>query len=221
MTGTDGYAYRRRQMVEALERAGIRDRRVLDAMAVVPRHIFVPQRWRNRSYDESALTIGQGQTISQPFIVARMTEVARLRQDDKVLEIGTGSGYQASVLSHLVRFVFTVERIPELAREAKDRLDSLGIENVSVKVMDGSLGWSAQGPYNAILVTAGAPEVPRPLLSQLAEGGRMVVPVGELEEQDLVVVERRGESFVTRELGRATFVPLIGRFGWRNGGGEA
>jgi protein-L-isoaspartate(D-aspartate) O-methyltransferase len=221
MVGTDGYAYRRRQMVEGLERAGIRDSRVLDAMGVVPRHIFVPQRWRNRSYDESALAIGQGQTISQPYVVARMTEVARLRPDDKVLEIGTGSGYQASVLSHLVRFVFTVERIPELAREAKARLDSLGIENVSVKVMDGSLGWSAQAPYNAILVTAGAPEVPRPLLSQLAEGGRMVVPVGEYEEQDLMVVERRGDSFVTRDLGRATFVPLIGRFGWRNGGGEA
>lgn len=220
MAGNDGYAYRRRQMVGGLERAGIRDRRVLDAMAVVPRHIFVPQRWRNRSYGESALTIGQGQTISQPFVVARMTEVARLRSDDKVLEIGTGSGYQASVLSHLVRFVFTVERIPELARTAKERLDSLGIENVSVKVMDGSLGWSAQAPYNAILVTAGAPEVPRPLLSQLADGGRMVVPVGQFEEQDLMVVERRGESFVTRELGRATFVPLIGRFGWRNGGGE-
>ncbi len=221
MAGTDGYAYRRHQMVAGLKEAGIRDSRVLKAMAAVPRHVFVPQRWRNRSYDESALAIGQGQTISQPYVVAKMTEAARLRPDDKVLEIGTGSGYQASVLSHLVRFVFTVERIAELAREAKDRLDSLGIENVSVKVMDGSLGWSAQAPYSAILVTAGAPEVPRLLLGQLADGGRLVVPVGGLEEQELMVVERRGDSSVERNLGRATFVPLIGRFGWRNGGDEA
>ncbi len=215
MAASDGYAYRRRQMVEGLARAGIKDARVLEAMGSVPRHLFVPQRWRTQAYNEAALAIGRGQTISQPYVVARMTEAAHLDPDAKVLEIGTGSGYQAAVLACLVRFVFTVERIPELAREAKHRLDALGIENVSVKVMDGTLGWSAQAPYHAILVTAGAPEVPRPLLAQLAEGGRLVVPVGSQDEQELVVVERRGSSFPERNLGRATFVPLIGRFGWK------
>ena len=201
MAASDGYAYRRRRMVEGLARAGIKDARVLEAM---PRHLFVPQRWRTRAYDESALAIGRGQTISQPHVVARMTEAAHLDPDAKVLEIGTGSGYQAAVLAQLARFVFTVERIPELAREAKRRLDALGIENVSVKA-----------PYQAILVTAGAPEVPRPLLTQLAEGGRLVVPVGAQDEQELVVVERRGTGYSERNLGRAAFVPLIGRFGWR------
>ncbi len=222
MAASDGHAYRRRRMVEELARAGIRDARVLEAMGAVPRHLFVPQRWRTQAYNEAALGIGRGQTISQPYVVARMTEAARLGPEARVLEIGTGSGYQAAVLAHLARFVFTVERIPELAREAKRRLDSLGIENVSVKVMDGTLGWSAQAPYQAILVTAGAPEVPRPLLAQLADGGRLVVPVGSQEEQELVVVERRGSSYPERNLGRATFVPLIGRFGWteETGGAE-
>jgi len=213
----DGSAYRRRQMVAALERAGIRDPRVLEAMAEVPRHLFVPARWRTRAYSDSALSIGEGQTISQPLVVARMTEAAAVGPDSKVLEIGTGSGYQAAVLARLARFVFTVERIPLLAREAKKRLDALGIENVSVKVMDGTLGWSAQAPYDAIVVTAGAPGVPKPLLGQLADGGRLVVPVGERERQELVVVENRGGRFLTRELGDATFVPLIGRFGWKDG----
>ncbi len=220
MSVGDGSAYRRRQMVAALEQAGVRDRRVLDAMLEVPRHLFVPPRWRTRAYGDSALSIGEGQTISQPLVVARMTEAAAVGADSKVLEIGTGSGYQAAVLSRIVRFVFTVERIPRLAREAKKRLDALGIENVSVKVMDGTLGWSAQAPYDAILVTAGAPEVPRPLLSQLAEGGRLVVPVGDREQQEMVLVENRGGRFITRNLGGAAFVPLIGRFGWE-GDGEA
>jgi len=218
----DAYGYRRAQMVESLRRGGIEDGRVLEVMAEVPRHLFVPEALRHQAYDDDvSIHIGEGQTISQPRIVALMTQAAKLEASHRVLEIGTGSGYQAAVLAALTRFVFTVERVAALARQAKTVLDRLGIENVSVKVMDGSLGWSAQAPYNAILVTAGAPEVPRPLLSQLAEGGRMVVPVGEYEEQDLMVVERRGDSFVTRDLGRATFVPLIGRFGWRNGGGEA
>jgi len=219
MSVGDGSEYRRRQMVAALEQAGVRDRRVLDAMLAVPRHLFVPARWRTRAYSESALSIGEGQTISQPLVVARMTEAARVGPDSKVLEIGTGSGYQAAVLAHIVRFVFTVERIPRLAREAKKRLDALGIENVSVKVMDGTLGWRAQAPYDAILVTAGAPEVPRPLLSQLAEGGRLVVPVGGKDQQEMVLVENREGRFVTRRLGDAAFVPLIGRFGW-DGEGE-
>jgi len=143
-----------------------------------------------------------------------MTEAAKVGSDDKILEIGTGSGYQAAVLARLGRFVCTVERIPKLARSAKQRLDSLGFENISVKAMDGTLGWRAQGPYAVILVTAGAPDVPEPLLQQLGDGGRLVLPVGPREHQVLKVVERRGERFMARDLREATFVPLIGRFGW-------
>ncbi len=214
----DGFAYRRAQMVEALRRAGVRDDRVLDAMAEVPRHLFVPENLRHQAYTEDvSIAIGEGQTISQPRVVAVMTEAARIGPEDKVLEVGTGSGYQAAVLARMARFVFTVERIPSLARQAKRRLDTLGVENVSVKVMDGTLGWRAQAPYAAILVTAGAPTVPEPLLEQLADGGRLVVPVGPRESQVLTVVELRGGSRFVTELQGACFVPLIGRHGWEGG----
>jgi protein-L-isoaspartate(D-aspartate) O-methyltransferase len=146
-----------------------------------------------------------------------MTQAARITPDDRILEVGTGSGYQAAVLAHLARFVCSVERIAALAREAKARIDSLGLENVSIKVMDGSLGWRAQAPYGAILVTAGAPEVPEPLVEQLADGGRLVVPVGPAQSQVLKVVERRGPTRSVRELRGACFVPLIGRHGWDDG----
>jgi len=211
----DGYAYRRAQMVEALRRGGIRDPRVLEAMAEVPRHLFVPEALRHQAYsDDVSIHIGEGQTISQPRIVALMTEAARIGPEGRVLEIGTGSGYQAAVLSQLARFVFTIERVGSLAREAKRVLDFLEIDNVSVKVMDGTLGWRAQAPYDAILVTAGAPEVPAPLVGQLADGGRLLVPVGPRDTQVLQVVERRGERTLTSELKGACFVPLIGRHGW-------
>ena len=213
----DGYAYLRAQMVESLRRGGIREERVLDAMADVPRHLFVPEAFRHQAYsDDVSVHIGEGQTISQPRIVALMTEAARLSSEDRVLEIGTGSGYQAAVLARLVRFVFTIERVGSLAREAKRVLDFLGVDNVSVKVMDGTLGWRAQAPFDAILVTAGAPEVPAPLVEQLADGGRLVVPVGPRETQVLKVVERRGERTIASELKGACFVPLIGRYGWKD-----
>ncbi|MFV2072289.1 MAG: protein-L-isoaspartate(D-aspartate) O-methyltransferase [Thermoanaerobaculales bacterium] len=213
----DGYAYRRSQMVESLSRGGIRDQRVLDAMAEIPRHIFVPEAFRNQAYsDDVSIHIGEGQTISQPRIVALMTEAARVCSEDRVLEIGTGSGYQAAVLARLARFVFTIERVASLAREAKKVLDFLGVDNVSVKAMDGTLGWRAQAPFDAILVTAGAPEVPAPLVEQLADGGRLVVPVGPRETQVLKVVQRRGGRTVASELKGACFVPLIGRFGWKD-----
>jgi protein-L-isoaspartate(D-aspartate) O-methyltransferase len=219
MSGDDGYAYRRRQMVEALERLGIRDRRVLDAMREIPRDYFVPEAYRHVAYSEDvSIHIGEGQTISQPRVVAAMTEAARIGPEDRVLEIGTGSGYQAAVLARLARFVFSIERIAPLAREAKARLDGLGIENVSVKVMDGTLGWRALAPYDAILVTAAAPDVPHPLVEQLVDGGRLVVPVGARETQVIRVVVRRGEKFETTDLQGACFVPLIGRHGWE---GEA
>ena len=215
MARADGYAYRRAQMVESLRRGGIRDERLLEVMAEVPRHLFVPEALRHQAYsDDVSIHIGEGQTISQPRIVALMTEAARIGPEGRVLEIGTGSGYQAAVLSSLARFVFTIERVGSLAREAKRVLDFLGIDNVSVKVMDGTLGWRAQAPYDAILVTAGAPEVPAPLVGQLADGGRLVVPVGPRDTQVLQVVERRGERTFASELKGACFVPLIGRHGW-------
>jgi protein-L-isoaspartate(D-aspartate) O-methyltransferase len=215
MTATDAFAYQRQRMVDALRAEGVRDEAVLSAMAGVPRHLFVPDSYRHRAYEaDASVNIGEGQTISQPRIVARMSEAARITSGDRVLEVGTGSGYQAAVLARLAQFVFTVERIPSLARTAKRRLDSLGVENVSVKVMDGTLGWRAQAPYAAILVTAAAPEVPEPLVAQLADGGRLVVPVGSRETQVLTVVERRGERRTATQLVGACFVPLIGRHGW-------
>ena len=220
MSPTDSHAYRRQRMIEFLRHGGITDERLLAAMAEVPRHLFVPESYRNQAYSEDvSINIGEGQTISQPRVMALMTEAARVQPDDKVLEIGTGSGYQAAVLAKLARFVFTVERIPSLARAAKRRLDGLGIENVSVKVMDGTLGWSAQAPYDVILVTAAAPEVPQPLLAQLADGGRLVIPIGSLESQVLWTAERRGDRFRRSQLQGACFVPLIGRHGWQEGNG--
>ena len=211
----DAYGYRRAQMVDSLRRGGITDPRVLDVMASVPRHLFVPEALRHQAYDDDvSIHIGEGQTISQPRIVALMTQAARIEPSHRVLEIGTGSGYQAAVLACLARFVFTVERVASLARQAKAVLDLLEVENVSVKVMDGTLGWRAQAPYDAILVTAGAPEVPAPLVEQLANGGRLVVPIGPRDSQVLTVVERRGRSQFKTQLQGACFVPLIGRHGW-------
>jgi protein-L-isoaspartate(D-aspartate) O-methyltransferase len=215
MTAVDAHGYRRARMVDSLRAAGVTDERVLAAMGEVPRHLFVPESFRNQAYsDDVSINIGSGQTISQPRMVALMTEAARIGPEDRVLEIGTGSGYQAAVLSRLARFVFTVERIAALARSAKDRLDRLGVENVSVKVMDGTLGWSGQAPFAAILVTAAAPEIPDLLLEQLADGGRLVIPVGSRETQVVWVAERRGGRTTTSQLKNACFVPLIGRHGW-------
>jgi len=203
-------------MVDALRRGGIDDQRILDVMATVPRHLFVPEALRHQAYsDDVSINIGDGQTISQPRIVALMTQAARIRPTDRVLEIGTGSGYQAAVLSQLAQFVFSVERVASLARQAKVVLDHLQIENVSVKVLDGTLGWRAQAPFNAILVTAGAPDVPTPLVEQLTDGGRLVVPVGPRDTQVLKVVQRRGQRTMVSELKGACFVPLIGRHGWK------
>ncbi len=204
-------------MLESLKRGGISDKRVMEAMAEIPRHYFVPEAFRHQAYDDDvSIHIGEGQTISQPRIVALMTESARIDPQDRVLEIGTGSGYQAAVLSKLARFVFTVERVASLARQAKSVLDQLAVDNVSIKVMDGTLGWRAQAPFDAILVTAGAPDVPEPLVEQLADGGRLVVPVGPRETQVLKIVQRRGDRTFTHELKGACFVPLIGRHGWED-----
>jgi len=215
VTALDAQGYRRERMVDSLRHSGVADERVLAAMAEVPRHLFVPEAYRHQAYSEDvSINIGDGQTISHPRMVAMMTEAANVGPEDRVLEIGTGSGYQAAVLAHMARFVFTVERIPSLARGAKERLDRLGVETVSIKVMDGTLGWSAQSPYDAIVVTAAAPEVPELLVSQLADAGRLVIPVGSRETQVVWVAERRGARTRVNKLKNACFVPLIGRHGW-------
>jgi protein-L-isoaspartate(D-aspartate) O-methyltransferase len=206
---------RRKVLIEYLREVGIRDERVLAAIAAVPREIFVPASFRHQAYEDYPLEIGEGQTISQPSVVARITELAAVESRDRVLEIGSGSGYQAAVLAQLARFVFTLERLPRLAEAARARLSELGYDNVSVQVMDGSLGWRARAPFEVIIVSAAAPSIPRALTEQLTEGGRLVVPIGELRRQRLVRVVRHGDRFEESSHGPATFVPLVGRDGFQ------
>jgi protein-L-isoaspartate(D-aspartate) O-methyltransferase len=204
----------RRRLVEALQDGGVRDLAVLRAFDQTPRHLFVPTGMRHRAYEDSALPIGQGQTISQPSTHARYLELLRLTGNEKVLEIGTGSGYQTVLLSHLASQVFSIERVAPLLERARDAIRQAGARNVSVLAGDGTLGWRDYGPYDAILVTAGAPDVPRPLSEQLADGGRLLIPIGGRDEQILTLITRRGESFERRDIGPARFVPLVGTFGW-------
>jgi protein-L-isoaspartate(D-aspartate) O-methyltransferase len=208
-------------MVERqLRRRDIVDPRVLAAMAEVPRHLFVPAAMRAYAYDDGPLPIGRGQTISQPYIVALMTQCLALSGDETVLEIGTGSGYQAAVLSKLCRRVHTVERIPELAGRAASALAALPVDNVDLHVGDGTLGWPDSAPYDGIIVTAGAPAVAPPLLDQLAEGGRLVIPVGPHGMQQLELWRREGKRRRKEFVCHVTFVPLIGEHGWGGDEGE-
>jgi protein-L-isoaspartate(D-aspartate) O-methyltransferase len=209
------FPHRRRRMVALLREQGIRDLRVLEALETVPRHRFVPEALHERAYGEFALPIGNGQSISKPYTVARMLEVLELRGPERVLEIGTGSGYQAAVLSRLARRVYTMERIHSFVHGAQRILEELGCRNVLVREADGTLGWKEQGPFDAIVVAAGGPRVPEALLEQLGDGGRLVAPIGGREGQALVVVQRRAGKTVWRELERAHFVDLIGMDGWR------
>ncbi len=205
-------------MVERLrDHYRIQDRRVLEAMAEAPRHLFVPEALAGRAYGDHALPIAANQTISQPYIVARMSELLEVDKTSRVLEIGAGSGYQTAVLSRLAGQVYAIERIADLAREAQTRIRALGIYNATVKCFDGTLGWSAHAPYDGILVAAGGPEVPGPLLAQLKVGGRLVVPVGPSREaQRLVRVVRTEDGYEHEDHGACAFVPLIGRYGWTN-----
>jgi protein-L-isoaspartate(D-aspartate) O-methyltransferase len=205
---------RDRMVSEQLARRGIRDARVLDAMRRVPREVFVPEEHRSRAYADQALPIGEGQTISQPYMVAIMTEALGLRGGERVLEIGTGSGYQAAILAELAREVISIERQPELAARAATLLASLGYRNVQVLVGDGSSGHEAEAPYDAILVTAGSPRIPDVLKSQLAYGGRLVIPVGPRAHQELTVVQRIGDRYTEAFRESCVFVPLIGREAW-------
>ena len=206
---------RRRRLQEQLSPRGIEDQRVLAAMARVPRHLVVPEALWHQAYSDCPLPIGHGQTISQPYIVALMTEALALKGKEKVLEIGTGSGYQAAVLAELAQRVFSVERVSELALKARRTLDKLGYGNVLIRVGDGTQGWPERAPFDAIIVTAGAPQVPKALLEQLKEGGRMVIPVGGEEGQELLRIVKAEGRYPKQDLGGCRFVKLIGEHGWR------
>jgi protein-L-isoaspartate(D-aspartate) O-methyltransferase len=211
-------ASRRALMVaRQLEARGIRDSRVLAAMRKVPRERFVDESMRERAYEDAPLPIGYGQTISQPYMVARMCELAELGGDEAVLDIGAGSGYQAAVLSQLARQVYAVELRVELGTRARTRMESLGYANVDVAVFDGTYGWRERAPFDAILVAAGSPEIPPLLVDQLADGGRLVIPVGPRQGQRLAIVTRRGSEFITEWTTPCSFVDLVGKYGW---GGE-
>jgi protein-L-isoaspartate(D-aspartate) O-methyltransferase len=211
----DSYGGYRGRLVETLQQKGIRDLAVLRAVRTVPRHLFVPESVRHRAYEDAALPIGGGQTISQPYVQARYLELLEFKGREKALEIGTGSGYQTALLALLAGAVFSVERIPSLAETAKAALDAARIRNVTILVGDGTLGWRPFAPYDAILVAAASPEIPAPLVEQLAIGGRMVIPLGDRASQVLTLVERREDGIHTKPVGDVRFVPLLGEFGFR------
>jgi protein-L-isoaspartate(D-aspartate) O-methyltransferase len=203
----------RHDMVALLKERGISDARLLRAMATLPRHTFVPEPFTSRSYEDSALPIGKGQTISQPYTVAFMTQALAVGDGARVLEVGTGSGYQAAVLAEMGARVFSIERNLELLAQARKTLDRLGYR-VASKGGDGTVGWKEFAPYDGIVVTAGGPSLPQPLLDQLADGGKLVMPIGDLEMQTMVVCTRCGDRFDRREMSGFKFVPLIGKMGW-------
>ena len=206
---------REEMVARQIRHRGIASERVLQAMETVPRHLFVPAEYVYAAYSDEPLPIGDGQTISQPFMVAAMAEALLLQGHERVLEVGAGSGYQAAVLSLLAREVIAVESQPALAISARERLARLGLNNIRVELGDGSLGWPAAAPYHAILVTAAAPAIPPPLIEQLAEGGRLVIPVGRSEQQELVRVTRSAGQNSLEPLYACRFVPLVGRYGWQ------
>jgi protein-L-isoaspartate(D-aspartate) O-methyltransferase len=210
----DSYGGYRNRLVEVLRRKGVRDLSVLHAVQMVPRHLFVPESVRHRAYDDTALPIGSGQTISQPYVQARYLELIGLTGREKVLEIGTGSGYQTALLALLASMVFSVERVPHLAQGARTALANSGIRNVTVLVGDGTLGWRPFAPFDAILVSAASPEIPGPLVEQLALGGRMVIPLGDRASQTLTLVERNGDGVHVSTIADVRFVPLVGQFGF-------
>lgn len=204
----------RRRLVEQLQEQGIRDLAVLKAIDETPRHLFVPQAVRHRAYEDSALPIGNGQTISQPSIHARYLELLHLTGTEKVLEIGTGSGYQTVLLSHLAAQVFSIERVAPLLESARAIIQQVGARNISLLLGDGTLGWRQYAPYDAILVSAAAPDVPQAYVEQLAEGGRLLIPLGDREEQILYLMVKRGDRLDRTEIAPVRFVPLVGKHSW-------
>lgn len=208
------YGGARARMVDELREKGVRDMSVLRALDLTPRHLFVPTGVRHRAYEDTPLPIGNSQTISQPSVHARYLETLALKGTERVLEIGTGSGYQTVLLAHLAAQVFSVERIKPLLDTAREAIKLCEVSNVSLMLGDGTYGWKTYGPYDAILVGAASPDVPQPLLDQLAEGGRLLVPVGSKEAQELLLITRKGASFTRETLTPVRFVPLVGDHGW-------
>jgi protein-L-isoaspartate(D-aspartate) O-methyltransferase len=205
---------RARMVEEQLVGRGVSDPRVIAVMATLERHRFVDEALRDRAYDDKPLPIGERQTISQPYMVALMTQALELRGGERVLEIGTGCGYQTAVLAELAATVFSIERLSVLATRARDVLDELGYHNVAIRVGDGTLGWKEEGPFDAIVVTAGTPQVPRPLVEQLASPGRLVFPIGEEDLQTLVRIRKDTDGLREEYFGDCRFVKLVGRYGW-------
>lgn len=211
------YSKARLKMVEEqIVTRGIKDFRVIEAMKKVPRHLFVEEALQGQAYSDHPLPIGEKQTISQPYMVALMTEALLLKGKEKVLEIGTGSGYQTAILAELAEKVFSIERIRSLAIRARELLYRLGYYNFEIKIFDGTLGWVEESPFDAIIVTAGAPDIPQSLVDQLAMGGRLVIPVGDAYAQELIRVTKREEGLKKEELGGCRFVKLIGKYGWES-----
>ena len=216
MAGSLGQEFKgaRRRLVEILQNMGISDLAVLRAFDLTPRHLFVPTGVRHRAYEDSALPIGNGQTISQPSVHARYLQAIGFTGRERVLEVGTGSGYQTVLLSHLAAQVFSIERVPALFDRARETIHQSGARNISLLLGDGTIGWREYAPYEAILVSAAAPAVPAPLAAQLADGGRLLIPLGGKEEQMLAVVTRRGDALEQRDIAPVRFVPLLGTHGW-------
>ena len=209
------YAGQRRKMVEEqLVERGVKNLSVLEAMSRVPRHLFAQDSLQHRAYGDTPLPIGENQTISQPYIVGAMTEALALKGEERVLEIGTGSGYQTAIIAELCRQVFTIERLNNLSRKAQNILESLNYMNIVFKMFDGTYGWPDQAPFDAILITASAPEIPDSLVKQLGDGGRLVAPIGGADKQKLVVLTKKGDRISRRDLVNCKFVPLIGKYGW-------
>jgi len=216
MEKLDLYRLARERMVETQIKArGLKDERVIKAMLKVPRHLFVDEALRDQAYGDFPLPIGEGQTISQPYIVALMTEALELKGNERVLEIGTGSGYQTAILAELALWVYTIERFPMLLERAKKVLKELGYKNISFKLDDGTLGWKEASPFDAIIVTAASPDIPPPLVEQLAEGGRMVIPVGDEFSQTLIKGVKKGGKLHTKALEPVRFVKLVGAYGFK------
>lgn len=211
---TERFVAARRALIERLQDRGIRDLNLLRVFDLVPRHEFLPEAVRHRAYEDAAVPIGFGQTASQPSLQALYVQLLDLEPHERVLEIGTGSGFQTAVLAHLVDRVYSVERVRELSGRARAALDRLRFSNVALLVGDGTIGWSRFAPYDAILVSAAAPNIPQPLVSQLTIGGRMLIPVGTRESQRLMMVQRTPDGIEQEEVIDCTFVPLVGRFGW-------
>ena len=209
------YAGQRRKMVEEqILGRGIKDLSVMEVLSRVPRHLFVNSSLQHRAYGDCPLPIGENQTISQPYIVALMTQVLDLKGGERVLEIGTGSGYQTAILAELASHVFTNERVKPLVKKTKELLEGLKYKNIVFKTFDGTYGWRDQSPFDAILISAATPSIPKSLIEQLADKGRLVAPVGERESQDLIVLNKNGNKVMERKIGSCKFVPLIGKFAW-------